>query len=188
MTDADSGTITTLAAVVSPGASPYLARTLRGLAEQTRPAESVLVVDISAPGREVGTGVPMDQAIDAAGLREASSVRVVRVNARRTFGAAVRAALADHAQYLLRDTARHSTGLDDEPPATPGWLWLLHDDSAPEPRAHDELRRAAESGPSIAIAGPKQRDWARPDRILEAGLRATATARRVPEIEDGEID
>ena len=188
MSAADSGATATLGVVVSPGVSPYLVRTLQGLAEQTRPVDLILVVDTSAPGREIGTGVPMDQAIDAAGLREVSRVRVVRVNARRTFGAAVRAALADHAQYLMRDTARHGTGLDDEPPATPGWLWLLHDDSAPEPRAHDELRRAAESGPSIAIAGPKQRDWARPDRILEAGLRATATARRVPEIEDGEID
>src|SRR5699024_3601348 len=50
------------------------------------------------------------------------------------------------------------------------------------------LLRAAEAGPSIALAGPKQRDWARPDLLLEAGVRATVTGRRVPDIEDGEID
>src|SRR5690625_2774660 len=143
MSAADSGATATLGVVVSRGVSPYLVRTLQGLAEQTRPVNLILVVDTSAPGREIGTGVAMDQAIDAAGLREVSRVRVVRVNARRTFGAAVRAALADHAQYLMRDTARHGTGSDDEPPATPGRVGVLDDDSAPEPRAHDARRRAA---------------------------------------------
>ncbi|WP_454084883.1 glycosyltransferase [Georgenia sp. Marseille-Q6866] len=172
MSATDAGAATTLAVVVSPGVSPYLPRTLRGLAEQTRPVGTVLVVDTSAPGREVGTGVPVHAAIDAAGLREVSSVRVLRVPAPRTFGAAVRAALAEHG------------GADEPEP----WLWLLHDDSAPEPRAHAELLRAGESGPSVAVAGPKQRDWARPDLLLEAGVRATSTGRRVPDIEDGEID
>src|SRR5690625_4761388 len=119
MTDADSGAATTRAVVVRPGVSLYCECTLRGRAEQARPVDSVLVVDVSASGREVGTGVPIDQAIDAAGLRDVSSVRVVRVNARRTFGAAVRAALADHAQHLLRDTARHAAGLEAEPSPTP---------------------------------------------------------------------
>src|SRR5690606_11150734 len=172
MSAADAGAATTLAVVVSPGVSPYLPRTLRGLAEQTRPVGTVLVVDTSAPGREVGTGVPVHAAIDAAGLREVSTVRVLRVPAPRSFGAAVRAALAEHG----------GTG-EPEP-----WLWLLHDDSAPEPRAHAELLRTGEAGPSVAVAGPKQRDWARPDLLLEAGVRATSTGRRVPDIEDGEID
>ncbi|WP_413451004.1 glycosyltransferase [Georgenia phoenicis] len=171
MSATDAGAATTLAVVVSPGVSPYLPRTLRGLAEQTRPVGTVLLVDTSAPGREVGTGVPVHAAIDAAGLREVSTVRVLQVPAPRSFGAAVRAALA---QY----------GTDD----APEWLWLLHDDSAPEPRAHAELLRAGESGPSVAVAGPKQRDWARPDLLLEAGVQATSTGRRVPDIEDGEID
>lgn len=172
MSATDAGATTTLAVVVSPGVSPYLPRTLRGLAEQTRPVGTVLVVDTSAPGREVGTGVPVHQAIDAAGLREVSTVRVLQVPAPRTFGAAVRAALAEYGEAAE---------------AAP-WLWLLHDDSAPEPRAHAELLRAGESGPSVAVAGPKQRDWARPDLLLEAGVRATSTGRRVPDIEDGEID
>ena len=172
MSATDAGATTTLAVVVSPGVSPYLPRTLRGLAEQTRLVGTVLVVDTSAPGREVGTGVPVHQAIDAAGLREVSTVRVLQVPAPRTFGAAVRAALAEYGEAAE---------------AAP-WLWLLHDDSAPEPRAHAELLRAGESGPSVAVAGPKQRDWARPDLLLEAGVRATSTGRRVPDIEDGEID
>ena len=183
-TDADAGSVATLAVVVSPGVSAYLPRTLRGLAEQTRPVGTVLVVDTSAPGREMGTGVPVHDAIDAAGLRAVSTVRVLRIPAPRTFGAAVRAALADHEQHLTEQARRQE--LPAPPPAR--WLWLLHDDSAPEPRAHAELLRAGESGPSVAVAGPKQRDWARPDLLLEVGIRATATGRRVPDVEDGEID
>ncbi|WP_324650865.1 glycosyltransferase [Georgenia sp. H159] len=184
MTDAEAGAATTLAVVVSPGVSPYLSRTLRGLAEQTRPVGTVLLVDTSAPGREVGTGVPVQTAVDAAGLREVSTVRVLRVPAPRTFGAAVRAALADHEAHL----AEHARRQELSPASPERWLWLLHDDSAPEPRAHAALLLAGESGPSVALAGPKQRDWAQPDLLLEVGVRATPTGRRVPDIENGEID
>ena len=184
MTDAEAGGATTLAVVVSPGVSPYLPRTLRGLAEQTRPVGTVLVVDTSAPGREVGTGVPVHDAIEAAGLREVSTVRVLHIPAPRTFGAAVRAALADHEAHQAERARRREL----PPPVPEPWLWLLHDDSAPELSAHGELVRAGESGLSIAVAGPKQRDWARPDILLEAGVRATSTGRRVPDVEDGELD
>ena len=184
MTDAEADGPTTLAVVVSPGVSPYLPRTLQGLAEQTRPVSTVLLVDTSAPGREIGTGVPVHDAVDAAGLRDVSTVRVLHLPAPRTFGAAVRAALAEHAEHLAAQARR----LEEPPPPAEPWLWLLHDDSAPEPAAHAELLRAAESGTTIALVGAKQRDWARPDLLLEVGVRATSTGRRVPDIEDGEID
>src|SRR5699024_8958687 len=108
---------------------------------------TVLVVDTSAPGREVGTGVPVHDAIDAARLRDVSTVRVLRVPAARTFGAAVRAALAEHTEHLTAQADRH----EREPGPHEPYLWLLHDDSAPEPPAHAELLRAAEAGPSIAL-------------------------------------
>src|SRR5690606_12827921 len=108
------------------GVSPYLPRTLRGLAEQTRPVGTVLVVDTSAPGREVGTGVPVHDAIEAAGLREVSTVRVLHIPAPRTFGAAVRAALADHEAHQAERARRREL----PPPVPEPWLWLLHDDSA----------------------------------------------------------
>src|SRR5690625_2450374 len=184
MTDAEADGPTTLAVVVSPGVSPYLPRTLQGLAEQTRPVSTVLLVDTSAPGREIGTGVPVHDAVDAAGLRDVSTVRVLHLPAPRTFGAAVRAALAEHAEHLAAQARR----LEEPPPPAEPWLWLLHDDSAPEPAAHAELLRAAESTTLFRSVGAKQRDWARPDLLLEVGVRATSTGRRVPDIEDGEID
>ena len=33
----------------------------------------------------------------------------------------------------------------------PSWVWILHDDSAPEPKALEQLARAAEISPSVAV-------------------------------------
>ena len=188
MADADPrlGDAATLAVVVTPGVSSYLHRTLRGLAEQDTPAGTVLVVDVSAPDREVGTGVPIADVVAEVGLDDVSRTRVVRVPAARTFGAAVRAALREHTEHELREARQRDP--EAEAPPTPPWLWLLHDDSAPEPPALGALVRTIETGPSIAVAGPKQRDWERPDLLLEAGVRTTVSGRRVPDIETGEID
>src|SRR6202012_4647756 len=49
------------------------------------------------------------------------------------------------------------------------WIWLLHDDSAPDPAALDELLLRVSHSPSVWLAGPKIRDW--DDRLLiRAGL------------------
>ncbi|MEE6296754.1 glycosyltransferase [Georgenia wangjunii] len=187
---ADAGTphppAATLAVVVSAGVSPYLFRTLRGLAAQTLAPGTVLVIDTSAPGRSVGTGVPVADAVSDAGLDDVTTVRIVRAPGARTFGEAVRSALTEHAEHTAKVLHRRDREATVPPP--PPWLWLLHDDSEPAPDALAELVRAAESGPSIAIAGAKQRDWSRPDHLLEVGLSATSTARRVLDIEAGEID
>ena len=53
------------------------------------------------------------------------------------------------------------------------WLWLLHDDSAPEPTALAELIAAVELSPSVAIAGPKLVRWQQPRIISQLGLTLT---------------
>ncbi|MDP9805970.1 GT2 family glycosyltransferase [Trueperella bonasi] len=70
------------------------------------------------------------------------------------------------------------------------WLWFLHADSAPEPRALDALLRRGETSKRIAVVGPKQIAWNDDEApvVLEVGIRATRSARRVPEIEEGERD
>ncbi|MFT0762868.1 glycosyltransferase [Actinomyces sp. F1_1611] len=75
----------------------------------------------------------------------------------------------------------------------PDWYWLLHDDARPEPRALTELMRAASQGAAIAAVGPKQVGWDAPQVLLELGIEATATGRRVPlgtekEIDQGQYD
>jgi GT2 family glycosyltransferase len=54
-----------------------------------------------------------------------------------------------------------------------GYLWILHDDSAPEKHALEFLLREVELSPSLAIVGPKQVDWDDPKTIKQLGLTLT---------------
>lgn len=53
------------------------------------------------------------------------------------------------------------------------WIWILHDDSAPEPTALAELLRAVEVSPSVAIAAPKLVDWNDSRVVNQLGLTLT---------------
>lgn len=59
----------------------------------------------------------------------------------------------------------------------PNWLWILHDDSAPEPNALAALSRRAETSPSVAIVGPKLLRWEMPIEIQQMGITVTKTGR-----------
>lgn len=89
---------------------------------------------------------------------------------RGQFGRAVMAALRDP----------RSAGMD--------WVWLLHDDSAPEPDALECLLAEAGSRPSAAILGPKLLSWTGPNRLQEVGWSIDRTGRAVSPVEDDEID
>jgi GT2 family glycosyltransferase len=89
---------------------------------------------------------------------------------RGQFGRAVMSALRDP----------RTSGMD--------WLWLLHDDCAPEPEALERLLAEAESRPSASILGPKLVSWTNPDRLQEIGFSTDRTGRSVSPIEDDEID
>lgn len=76
----------------------------------------------------------------------------------------------------------------DEPePAAARWWWILHDDSIPEPSCLRALWEAADRGRTIGLVGAKQMS---PDgaRLLELGIRATRSARRLERVSPGEID
>jgi len=53
------------------------------------------------------------------------------------------------------------------------WLWLLHEDSAPKPDALENLLRAVDLSPSVAIAGPKLLNWSNEKLIGQMGLTLT---------------
>ena len=164
------------AVVVTRGVSNYLAQTLAALAAQSRLPARVIVVD-AAPRPDAGDDLAADDAVGTV-VRSALApltargvpVRACATPGARTFGAAVREALAAEAG-----------------PAA-DWLWLLHDDSAPEPGALAELARAVEHSPSVAIAGVKQRSWAEPSRLLEVGVTTSRFGRRMTDVDDDEVD
>uniref|UniRef100_UPI001F39A1C9 glycosyltransferase family 2 protein n=1 Tax=Nocardioides alcanivorans TaxID=2897352 RepID=UPI001F39A1C9 len=86
--------------------------------------------------------------------------------ARGGFGTAVRHALGD---------------IDSE------WVWLLHDDSTPDPGALAALLRVAEESGADVI-GPKLREWPSLRRLLEVGVTVSGSARRETNLERGEYD
>lgn len=147
------------AIVVTRGTTPYLSHALDAvLASSVEPA-GVVVVDVSSDSSAVLPGAVADQAT------------LVRAPGARTFGAAVTDA--------LRVVS---------PPVTTQWMWLLHDDSAPEPDALHHLVRALEHTSSVAVAGAKQVRWHEPDELIEVGYTVSRSGRRMTGVEPGELD
>ena len=58
-----------------------------------------------------------------------------------------------------------------------GYLWILHDDSAPDADALEKLLHEVELSPSLAVVGPKQVDWDNPKIIRQLGLTLTRSGR-----------
>ncbi|WP_424189392.1 glycosyltransferase [Actinokineospora sp. G85] len=69
-----------------------------------------------------------------------------------------------------------------------GWIWLLHDDSAPDPDCLSTLLLAAELSPSAAVLGPLAVDWHDPRLVVEAGLSTDASGHRQTGIGPSELD
>ena len=67
---------------------------------------------------------------------------------------------------------------------TPSWLWILHHDTAPEQNALEQLSRAAEISPSVAVIGPKLLDWDNPIQIRQLGITTTPLSRPFTLVED----
>ncbi|WP_037251775.1 glycosyltransferase family 2 protein [Kibdelosporangium aridum] len=67
-----------------------------------------------------------------------------------------------------------------------GWLWLLHDDCAPEPHCLGILLTAAELSPSAGVLGPVAHAWDEPRLIVGAGLSTDASGHRQTGIGTGE--
>ncbi|MDO8108571.1 glycosyltransferase [Isoptericola sp. b441] len=108
-------------------------------------------------------------AVDDVDLPVETGAQLVPSTVARTFGQAVRVAL-EHAE------------------ATDGWLWLLHDDSAPAPDALAALLRAVELAPSVAVAGCKQVDWYTPELLVEVGVSTSRFGRRMTGLDEAEVD
>lgn len=68
-----------------------------------------------------------------------------------------------------------------------GFLWVLHDDSAPDSQALQRLVSEAELSPSLAVIGPKQVDWDNKKLIRQLGLTLTRSGRLFSRVR-GEFD
>jgi len=75
--------------------------------------------------------------------------------------------------------------LSDDPA---DWVWILHDDSTPDPTALEWLLTAVEADDGLDILGPKLREWPSLRRLLELGVTISGTGRRETGLERGEYD
>ncbi|MCM0619379.1 glycosyltransferase [Nocardioides bruguierae] len=68
------------------------------------------------------------------------------------------------------------------------WVWLLHDDSAPEADALLALTLGTQDFPEADLLGCKHREFPSLRRLLEVGVTITGTGRRETGLERGEYD
>jgi hypothetical protein len=155
--------------IVTNGLTPHLAATLATVRAQTRPSDQIILVDTVG-----NTGRLGEQPL--AGL----DLTAVTVLPPRRISKSASGAVSQAIEFL------NSVG------APADWLWLLHDDSAPDPTALEELLRATEHSGATAVAGCKQRGWpaaaGEPGALLEVGHTISPFGRRVTGIEPGEVD
>ncbi|GAC1384723.1 MAG: hypothetical protein NVSMB48_20500 [Marmoricola sp.] len=148
------------ALVVSHNGERWLPRVLEALAAQTSRIDRTVAVDTGST----------DSSVDL--LQRALGRAPLQLSADTSYGSAVAAALA-----ALPAVA------EDE------WIWLIHDDSAPEAHCLAALRAVAEvCDERIAALGPKLREWPTLRRLLEVGVTVTGTGRRETGLEPGEPD
>lgn len=153
----------------------YLPRTLTAVTAQVLKPNK-LILAVPAKSDLIGT---------VAQVARNAGAEIVEIGVQKNLGTALHAA--------LKEDAEESGSADATDRASADWLWILHADSAPAEYTLDRLLRRAESSARIGAVGPKQVGWAdpaveEPRELLEVGIRATRTARRVPEIELDERD
>lgn len=153
--------------LVSHDGVRWLTESLAALAGQSRKPQRVVAVDTGSTD-----GSP---AMLAAALGERAVVKLPR---EASFASAVQAGLDAFEGQAEPDSGRA---------ATTRWIWILHDDCAPEPDALKELLAAATDSPSLAAIAPKVLSWDR-RRLREIGLTVDSSGRVHTGLEAREVD
>ena len=137
----------------------HLQRTLDAIRSQDRVPDALLVV-LAQP--------------DAAAREQVAAAtpdRIVELQEPLSFGEALRAG-----ERVL-----------EAPSSDADALWLLAEDTEPQPGALMRLMATLETSKSVAVAGPKLMEWDEPDRIAGLGRTMTRFGRSVPVVAD-ELD
>ncbi len=166
--DLDSARHVVTAVIVSHDGARWLPETMAALRAQSRPVQRAVAADTGSTdgGADVLHGyLPPDA--------------VIGLPADTGYGDAVRAALE------LPRAASPVRGFDED--ATE-WIWLVHDDFAPEADALAHLLAAADRDPRAAVLGPKLRDWFDRRLLIEIGVTIDGAGRRETGLEAREFD
>ncbi|MFC7914762.1 glycosyltransferase [Streptomyces sp. NPDC057386] len=177
------------AVLVSHDGARWLPDALAGLLGQERPVQYVMAADTGSADHSA------QLVTDALG-----DDHVLHLARRTGFGQAVEEAnrtapvlTPEELPYLKRPSGWDPvtrTWRDDayDLPELPygepvQWLWLLHDDCAPEPDALAELLRVVDrelelGRDDVAVVGPKLRGWYDRRQLLEVGVTIAHSGRR----------
>ncbi|MEU8990164.1 glycosyltransferase [Streptomyces sp. NPDC048558] len=177
------------AVLVAHDGARWLPDALAGLLGQERPVQFAMAADTGSADHSA------QLVTDALGAD-----RVLHLARRTGFGQAVEEAnrtapvlTPDELAYLKRPSGWDPvtrTWRDDayDMPELPHgepvqWLWLLHDDCAPEPDALAQLLRVVENEyelgrDDVAVVGPKLRGWYDRRQLLEVGVTIANSGRR----------
>ncbi|MEU5363517.1 glycosyltransferase [Streptomyces sp. NPDC005925] len=177
------------AVLVSHDGARWLPDALSALLGQERPVQYAVAADTGSADNSA------QLVTDALGAD-----RVLHLARRTGFGQAVEEAnrtaphlTPDELPYLRRPSGWDPvtrTWRDDayDMPELPygepvQWLWLLHDDCAPEPDALAQLLRVVETEhelgrTDVAVVGPKLRGWYDRRQLLEVGVTIAHSGRR----------
>ena len=154
------------AVVVIRHRSDDLIPTLVGLAGQTHQPTTTTVVDL--------TGLADTEDIVNEHLRDTAPITYLRNKATTGWSQAI-------------NQARESLTDDAGVRVTSGWMWLLRDDTEPDPGALAKLFIAVDGAPSVVIAGTKQRLSHQRTILREFGETMTVWGERQA-IVDRELD
>jgi len=150
------------AILVTHDGATWLSEVVAALSSQKHHVDQIIAVDTGSKDNSVK-------------LLSNSGIEVIKKSRSTGFGAAVSAAVAKLPKDDLEDGVQE-------------WLWILHDDCAPDRYALAKLLEAVVTRPQVGIAGPKILGWYDRKHILEVGISITENGSRWTGLEDREYD
>ena len=150
------------AILISHDGATWLPEVVASLAKQRHEIDQLIAVDTGSKDESL-------RLIRNAGIQAITAPRETG------FGAAVEIALA-------------SSRLKRAPEGVTEWIWLIHDDSAPQADALLELLVAVDEKPNVALVGAKLRGWYDRNHLLEVGVSIAGNGARWTGLEFREQD
>ncbi|MEW2448876.1 glycosyltransferase [Streptomyces parvulus] len=177
------------AVLVAHDGARWLPDALAGLLGQERPVQYAVAADTGSAddsARLVGEALGGDRVLHLArrtgfGQAVEEAARTVPVLTPEDLPYLKRPSGWDPATRTWRDDAYDLPELPHGEPVQ--WLWLLHDDCAPEPEALAQLLRVVDTEyglgrEDVAVVGPKLRGWYDRRQLLEVGVSIANSGRR----------
>jgi len=150
------------AVLVTHDGVTWLSEVVASLSSQKHKVDQIIAVDTGSVDGSVK-------------LLSNAGIEVIKKSRRTGFGAAISAAVAKLSPIDQEENLQE-------------WLWILHDDCAPDRYALAKLLEAVVARPQVGIAGPKILGWYDRKHILEVGVSITENGTRWTGLEDREHD